>query len=99
MSFISSIILRSVTVTSNKMDFTRPDIDVTKVAVKFKLRNELEEDKDSKSCKLTFSSDVIGKLTDGEGDDPDLIWLITSLVFHLQWSMSLRLKIMKILFG
>ncbi|HFT6954885.1 TPA: hypothetical protein ACGRPM_001271 [Proteus mirabilis] len=92
MSFISSIILRSVTVTSNKMDFTRPDIDVTKVAVKFKLRNELEEDKDSKSCKLTFSSDVIGKLTDGEGDDPDFDLVDNEFSFSLTVEYEFEIK-------
>lgn len=74
MSIVSSVILKSVTVTSNSMDFVRPDIDIAKVAVKFKLHNVLEEDVDLSYCKLTFSSDVIGKLTDEEGDpDFDLV--------------------------
>ncbi|EPP7629180.1 MULTISPECIES: hypothetical protein [Providencia] len=70
MSIVSAVALKSITVTSNSMDFTRPDIDVTKIAAKFKLHNALEEDEELKNCKLTFSSKVIGKLTDQE-DDPD----------------------------
>lgn len=73
MSIMSSVILKSATVTSNTMDFVRPDIDVAKVAVKFKLHNLLEEDEECTYCRLVFSGDVIGKLTDEDEPDFDLV--------------------------
>ncbi|MBG6029409.1 hypothetical protein I5F10_18730 [Proteus mirabilis] len=91
MSFISSIILKSVAVKSNKMDFSRPDIDIAKVAVKFKLSNELEENEDSTLCKLTFSSDVLGKLTDEE-DPADFDLVDNEFKFSLSVEYEFEIK-------